>query len=109
MDNHAVLKDRALQEYYEALFMMFASPGWKKLVEDVSHMVEANDRTGGLETAEQLWFRKGELSQMQWLLGLRERSEFTYNAILADQENVPEMAATGGKATVVAPGQVEDE
>lgn len=108
MADHAVLKDRALQEYYEALFVMFASPGWQKLVEDVSHMVEANDRTGGLETAEQLWFRKGELSQMQWLLGLRQRTEYTYNALLGDQENTPEEAVTGGKATVVSAAE-DDE
>lgn len=104
----AVLKDRALQDYYEALFELFAKPGWQMLTEDVSKMVEANDRTSGLDTAEQLWFRKGELSQMQWLLGLRERMEYVYNTLLAEQENAPEAAPTGGVAKIVDPNDSED-
>lgn len=105
----AVLKDRELQEYYEALFEMFGKPGWRALMEDVSRIVEANDRTGGLETAEQLWFRKGELAQMQWLISLRERIEYVYNQLLAEQENAPESAPTGGVARVVEPGESAED
>ena len=51
------LNDSELQEYYEALFVMYGTPGWKKLMEDVGRMLEVHNSLAGLETAEQLWFR----------------------------------------------------
>jgi hypothetical protein len=63
----AVLKDAALEEYYESLFMMFGSRGWQKLMEDVGHIAKTSDSLTGVETVEQLWFRKGQIDQILWL------------------------------------------
>lgn len=98
----AVLKDPALREYYEALFEMFATPGWRMLMEDVGQMHALNDKTAGLETEAQLQFRKGELSQMEWLINRARDVEYAYNAILSEQESTPEAAPSGGKAKVVS-------
>ena len=96
-----VLKDAALRAYYEAMFEMFATPGWRFLVEDVSAMHAANDTTAGLKTAEELHYRQGELAQMRWLMKLSESVEYAHNALLAEQEGGPEAPVSGGTAKVV--------
>jgi hypothetical protein len=69
-----------LQVYYENRFDMFAHPGWKDLIEDVKQMVEATDSLNGV-TLENLRYKQGELSMMQWLLSLKEMSEKAYESL----------------------------
>jgi hypothetical protein len=99
----AVLKDAALEEYYESLFMMFGSRGWQKLMEDVGHIAKTSDSLTGVETVEQLWFRKGQIDQILWLTGFRDACERAYNALLEEQETTPQTEPTGGRAKVVDP------
>lgn len=100
--SNAVLKDPALQEYYEALFTMYAMPGWRMLMEDFGRMQETSDTLTGIDTQEQLWFRKGELSVMTLVKNHQDAHERAYAALLAEQEGGPEEATTGGRATVVS-------
>jgi hypothetical protein len=79
--------NRELQDYYEARFAMMATQGWKDLVDDVVTMIEATDRLGGIETEQQLHFKKGELSIMNWIKTLRESSTEVYEQLLAEEEN----------------------
>lgn len=98
-----VLQDPALQEYYDALFEMYSMPGWRKVMEDIGHIIATNDKVAGIETEAQLWFRKGELSQMTWLKNHQEMTEFAYRTMLEEQEGIevaPE--STGGRAKVVS-------
>lgn len=98
------LQDPALQEYYESLFEMYGSPGWRKLMEDIGHAVEMNDKLAGIETEAGLWFRKGELSQMTWLQNHQAMTEGAYKLLLEEQEgdDVVIDESTGGRAKVVA-------
>lgn len=98
-----VLNDRSLEEYYAALFTMFGSRGWEKLMEDIGRMIQLHDTLANVESNEQLWFRKGQLDQMQWLAGLRDRCEHAYNDLLATQEDEPVEGITGGRAKIVGP------
>ena len=92
---------RALQDYYESLFAMYGTRGWKALMEDVLHMHQANDRASGLKTNEELWFRHGELSMMQWLLNHQHAVEASFAAMVAEREGTEEEAPTGGTAKLV--------
>ncbi len=103
MSIHDTLQDPALRQYYEALFAMYGSPGWKKLMEDVDYLIEQNDRVSGVDTAEQLWFRKGELNQMLWLQNNQAMVEAAYKELLDKQDG--EEPTTGGVAKVVEPGR----
>ena len=66
-----------LTRYYEDRLAMFASRGWKDLVEDVREMLKSSDRLAGA-TIENLGFKQGELSLMNWFLSLEENSKQAY-------------------------------
>jgi hypothetical protein len=79
--------NRQLQDYYEARFAMMATKGWQDLVDDIVTMIEATDRLGGIETEQQLHFKKGELSIMNWIKTLRESSTEVYEQLLVEDDN----------------------
>jgi len=96
-----VLKNEALEQYYSALFAMYGSAGWRMLMEDVEHMRKSHDTARGISTAEQLHFRQGELSIMDWLANHQATAEQAYASLIAEQEGEAEVAPTGGVAKVV--------
>ncbi len=79
--------NRELQDYYEERFSMMASKGWKDLVEDIELMLSSTDTIKGVDTEQQLWFRKGEVSIMTWLKNLRESSTEVYEQLQKEEEN----------------------
>jgi hypothetical protein len=79
--------NRELQDYYEARFAMMATKVWQDLVDDVVTMIEATDRLGGIETEQQLHFKKGELSIMNWIKTLRESSAEVYEQLSEEEDN----------------------
>jgi hypothetical protein len=101
--NMKPLKDEALEAYYQSLFEMFGTEGWKNLVVDVEMMRAENDKARGL-TVDTLLFRQGELYQMDWLVTLQARVEQAYSSLIEEQEGESE-APTGGVAKVVSEDQ----
>lgn len=79
--------NRELQDYYENRFAMMAMPGWNDLLEDLDLMIKSTDTIGGIETTEQLHFRKGELSIMNWIKTLKESSAEVYEQLQEDVDN----------------------
>lgn len=79
--------NRELQEYYENRFSMMATKGWQDLLEDIQVMIDATDRLGGIDTEQQLHFRKGEMSIMNWIKTLKESSTEVYEQLQEDVEN----------------------
>ena len=79
--------NRELQNYYENRFTMMATQGWKDLVEDIQVMIDATDRLGGVETEQQLHFKKGELSIMNWIKTLKESSTEVYEQLSEEEDN----------------------
>ena len=79
--------NKELQQYYENRFGMMATQGWTDLIEDVELMMKSTDTISGIETTEQLQFRKGELSIMNWLKTLRESSSEVYEQLQEESED----------------------
>jgi hypothetical protein len=79
--------NRELQDYYENRFEMMSTQGWQDLLEDLELMITSTDTIGGIETTEQLHFRKGELSIMNWIKTLRESSTEVYEQLQEDVDN----------------------
>ena len=79
--------NRELQDYYENRFTMMATQGWQDLLEDLELMITSTDTISGLDTTEQLHFRKGELSIMNWIKTLRESSTEVYEQLQEDVDN----------------------
>ena len=78
---------RELQDYYENRFEMMATQGWKDLLEDIEIMIEATDTLKGIDTEQQLWFKKGEMSIMNWLKNLKEASEEVYEQLQKEEDD----------------------
>lgn len=95
------LKDPKLQEYYNALFDMYSTPGWTKLMEDNDFMLRRHDTPRDVATIEQLHFRKGELTQMDWLATHQQRTEAAYALALEEDGESGEDVQTGGTARMV--------
>ena len=79
--------NRELQDYYENRFSMMATPGWQDLLEDIDLMLSSTDTVKGVETVEQLHFRKGEVSVMTWLKNLKQSSEEVYEQLQQEEDN----------------------
>lgn len=79
--------NRELQDYYENRFAMMATSGWNDLLEDLEVMIKATNTLDGLTTEQQLQFRKGELSIMNWIKTLRESSAEVYEQLQEEQKN----------------------
>ena len=79
--------NRELQDYYENRFSMMATPGWQDLLEDIDLMLSSTDTVKGVDTVEQLHFRKGEVSIMTWLKNLKQSSEEVYEQLQQEEDN----------------------
>jgi len=73
--------NKQIQKYYEDRFSMMATQGWKDLIEDLETMLASTDNLSGVNTIEQLHFKKGEVSIMNWLKNLRDASAEVYEKL----------------------------
>ena len=72
-------------DYYENRFSMMATRGWVDLVEDVQIMMDSTDTLAGVDTEQQLQFKKGELSILNWLKNLRDASSEVYDQLQKEE------------------------
>jgi len=75
--------DKALQKYYEDRFSMMASTGWDDLVEDATQMFKAVNNLAPVTTETELYYRKGQLDILQWMLTLKDSSATSYEQLLS--------------------------
>lgn len=80
--------NRELQDYYEERFSMCSSKGWKDLIEDIQLMKTEVESIKSASTLEELHFKKGELSIINWLIHLEEASREVYDQLQGESENV---------------------
>ncbi len=74
-----------LQKYYEDSFSTFATDGWKHQLEDLRAMRDAYANLAGINTAEQLWFRKGQIDILDTMLNRHEAMEMAHATILSEE------------------------
>ena len=72
-----------LQKYYEDRFSMMASTGWTDLVEDATNMFKAVNNLAPVTTETELYYRKGQLDILQWILTLSDSSAISYEQLLS--------------------------
>lgn len=73
--------DTSLQKYYEERFNMMSTLGWKDLIEDVQAVYDAYNNVSAISSTEQLFFKKGQLDILNWILTLKEVSEKSYEEL----------------------------
>lgn len=67
--------DKALQDYYENRFEMMASQGYKDLIEDATKMLAEYNNLNNLNSSDDLFYRKGQVDILTWLVSLKDISE----------------------------------
>lgn len=75
-----------LQKYYETSFSMFISDGWKYFIEDMEALRESIDNLPSINSAEELFFKKGQLDILQLIFERRKAFEDAYRDIKNAEE-----------------------
>lgn len=73
--------DQELQKYYDDRFSMFVTPGWKDLLEDLQAMLEQYEDITKIGDEQTLWYRKGQVDILQYLLSLKAITEKTFEEL----------------------------
>ena len=76
--------DKQLEKYYEERFSTMTTVGRKQFIEDVQGIFDAVDKVAPIQNEIDLFFRKGQLDILQWVLTLKESSEQAYEALQVD-------------------------
>ncbi len=76
-----------LQKYYEDRFSMMGHPGWASFCEQVKEMLEATNDLSACKDAETLFYRKGEVSIMKWILSLQDSFSRAYKDLQNEDSN----------------------
>jgi hypothetical protein len=76
--------DKQLQQHYERMFSMFASEGWKDLMEDVDKVFNANNNISTIQSEQELHFKKGQLDVLQWFRSMKTSYEQSYEQLVND-------------------------
>jgi len=73
--------DKELQQYYDERFSLFATKGWQELLEDLEAMLEQYEDITKIPDEQTLWYRKGQVDILQYLLNLKKLTEQTYEEL----------------------------
>jgi hypothetical protein len=72
--------ERELQQYYDNRFGMLTTEGWTQFIED-AQAIKDTISIDNLKTAEELWFAKGQMDILNWVLNLKTASEQAYDEL----------------------------
>ena len=75
--------DKELEIYYEETFSMMSTKGWAMLIEDFQKLKASLNDLSTVADTQELYFRKGQLDILNWLLGLKSSYEKTYEDLQA--------------------------
>ena len=80
------LKDRDLQKYYEALLALYAMPGWTYLTEDLQKLYDVGNSLEGIDSLEELHYRRGTLSIIKQIAAQPAVTRAAYDMLLDEDE-----------------------
>lgn len=73
--------DKNLQDYYEEAFSLFASQGWKDLVEDMKALQSEVTKIENIKDEKDLWFRRGQLDILDLIVNRKQMCEKVYEEL----------------------------
>lgn len=75
-----------LAKFYERRFDLFAHIGWTELIEDFDNLKKGYEDLAKINTIEELWYTKGQVDMINYLLNLKTLSEQAYEELI-DEDN----------------------
>lgn len=79
---------RELQDYYDARWDLFATRGWRDLIDELGDFEKVVNSLDSAKTLEELHFRKGQLDMIRFFLHLEAVSRATYDKLQEEESNV---------------------
>lgn len=78
--------DKETEQWYDNQFDMFNLPGWKELIEQAKDIRENASKIGLINTSDQLFFVKGQLDILNWLIGWENKVNEVFKDLKDAQE-----------------------
>lgn len=78
--------DKNLQDYYEEAFSLFASQGWKDLVEDMKALQSEVTKIENIKDEKDLWFRRGQLDILDLIVNRKQMCEKVYEELQNEKD-----------------------
>lgn len=75
-----MMLDKELEDYYSNRFGTMSSKGWMQFVED-AQAIKDTLTIESLKTAEELWFAKGQVDILNWVINIKNASEQAYDEL----------------------------
>tara|TARA_R100001510_G_scaffold55964_1_gene60661 strand:+ start:691 stop:939 length:249 start_codon:yes stop_codon:yes gene_type:complete len=69
--------NKETEEYYNKYFDLFASDGWKQLIEELRQNAMSINRVDAVKDKEDMYFRKGQLNILAFLLNMESTVDAT--------------------------------
>lgn len=57
---------------------MFRSDGWQELITEAQDKLKAAEKIDSIQAEKELWFRKGQINTLRWLIGMETALEAAY-------------------------------
>lgn len=73
--------DKELEVYYTERFSMMGTQGWKDLCDDLEKLLDNYRTVDKINNEQELFFRKGQVDILKWILNLKEVSEQAYKEL----------------------------
>ena len=77
---------KELEEYYNSLFEVFSTKGWKYLIEDWEKAISHLDQVSTVRDSRDLDYRQGSLAVLTSLISLKSTSESAHKQIQEEGE-----------------------
>jgi len=78
--------EKELAKYYEERFSTMSTKGWQDFVEDTKEIYDVYNNLFNVSSAEDLYFKKGQLDILNWILTLKEVSTKTYEDLQREED-----------------------
>ena len=69
-------------EFYERRFDLFALKGWTELIDDLDTLKQQLQDLSQIRTEQDLWYRKGQLEMVNYLIQLKTLTEQAYEELI---------------------------
>lgn len=76
--------DKETNDYYDSMFDMFASKGWKEFMADMEFALDALDNIESISDEKHLFTSQGQIKTLKSILGFQTSIEQTYEELQRD-------------------------
>jgi len=76
--------DKQTNDYYDAMFTMFSSQGWKEFIADMEFALDSLDNLESISDEKQLFTTQGQVKTLKSIVGFQSALEASYEDLKND-------------------------